>query len=241
MCPITGDTITPGRRKHIQQRCSDSNGLSNEKRWEEIFSRHQLDPWKVRKKSGKEKRKGRTKRSHQSLASVVLGSSSSSSYTSWCVFNAPWMASRGQTAAAAAADCRNVRPPDDDIRENKEKDFRVVFLVHRSPPLWWFLFPLAGPSIPLIDFWVCRLVMYRVSVDIFFVVVLLIHNSASNRNRSFFFQVCCRLVAIWISSHALDCICMIIINRSSSHVYANLLIIQWLYYATPSETQNIGG
>jgi hypothetical protein len=32
---------------------------------------------------------------------------------------------------------------------------------------------------------------------------------------------------------------MIIINRSSSHVYANLLIIQWLYYATPSETQKI--
>jgi hypothetical protein len=30
-------------------------------------------------------------------------------------------------------------------------------------------------------------------------------------------------------------ICMIIINRSSSHVYANLLIIQWLYYATPSK------
>jgi hypothetical protein len=72
----------------------------------------------------------------------VLGSSSSS-YTSWCVFNAPWMASRGQTAAAAP-DCRNVRPPDDDMRENRKR-LPGGFFVHRSPPLWWFLFPLTGP------------------------------------------------------------------------------------------------
>lgn len=142
MWPITGDTITPGRHKHIEQRCSDSNGLSNEKRWEEIFSRHQLDPWKVRKKSGKEKRKQERNVPIRVWPVWVLGSSSSS-YTSWCVFNAPWMASRGQTAAAAP-DCRNVHPPDDDMRENR-KTLPGGFFVHRSPPLWWFLFPLAGP------------------------------------------------------------------------------------------------
>jgi hypothetical protein len=83
MWPITGDTITPGRHKHIEQRCSDSNGLSNEKRWEEIFSRHQLDPWKVRKKSGKEKRKQERNVPIRVWPVWVLGSSSSSSsYTS---------------------------------------------------------------------------------------------------------------------------------------------------------------
>lgn len=65
MWPITGDTITPGRHKHIEQRCSDSNGLFH---WEKVGGNiFQTSAGPV--ESEKKKRKRKTKTTNETFPS----------------------------------------------------------------------------------------------------------------------------------------------------------------------------